>query len=72
MLTFTQLLRPPKRKTDSWGVSCKGHPLGTVKWYAGWRRYCFFPTLSTGTLFDASCLKELAEFCDTKTQEHKA
>lgn len=70
MLTFTRHLRTKGRKTDTWGVSCRGHPLGIVKWYAGWRRYCFFPEPST--LFDPACLRELTTFCETQTQEHKA
>lgn len=34
--------------------------LGTIKWYAPWRRYVFFP--QGGTLFDAGCLAEIAQF----------
>jgi hypothetical protein len=35
--------------------------LGVVKWFAQWRKYCFFPY--DNSLFDAGCLVELAEFC---------
>lgn len=34
-----------KPKTQVWNVLSKsdGSVLGTVKWYAPWRQYCFFP-----------------------------
>jgi hypothetical protein len=54
-------------KTKVWSVN---YPtLGTVQWYAPWRRYVVYP--ASGTLFDANCLREIAIFCDTQTQEHK-
>lgn len=31
--------------------------LGLIKWYAPWRRYCFFP--HKDCLFDASCLGQI-------------
>lgn len=36
--------------------------LGTIKWYAPWRRYVFFP--DPGTLYDAGCLTEIATFIE--------
>ncbi len=57
--------------TRNWSIFSKyGAPLGTVKWYSGWRRYAFFP--EDGTLFEADCLWDLAEFCDVNTKERKA
>lgn len=35
-------------------------PLGSIRWYSNWRRYCFFPY--DGTVFDAACLTEITEF----------
>jgi len=43
--------------------------LGTVAWYSQWRRYAFYPT--HGTVFEQDCLREIADFCETKTREHK-
>jgi hypothetical protein len=42
-LTFKQM--PPKPKTQVWDVLSKKDKsvLGTIKWYAPWRQYCFFP-----------------------------
>jgi hypothetical protein len=34
--------------------------LGQIRWYGPWRRYVFFPRADT--LFDASCLTEIADF----------
>lgn len=35
----------------------RGVALGGIKWYAPWRRYCFFPT--EDKLFDAGCLETI-------------
>lgn len=35
---------------------------GEVKWYGGFRKFCFFP--SSGFLFDPSCLRLIADFID--------
>lgn len=43
--------------------------LGFVKWYAQWRQYTFFPFAAT--VFDKKCLRELAEFCEDRTNAHK-
>ena len=36
--------------------------IGTVKWYAPWRRYAFYP--EAAVLLDAACLREVAKFLD--------
>lgn len=46
-----------------------GTSLGDVKWYAKWRQYTFFP--GPATLYDCKCLREIAEYCEFKTKEHK-
>ena len=45
-LSFT--LRVKGSKTSTWSVHSKGSCvlLGVVKWYAQWRKYCFFPLIS--------------------------
>ncbi len=59
------------RKTKIWNCWAKTGPkLGIVKWWTGWRRYCFFP--EPNMLFDADCLYELHEFCAKRTTEQKA
>ena len=35
-------------------------PLGHIRWYSPWRKYCFFPL--GGTVYAASCLGDIADF----------
>ncbi len=43
--------------------------LGQIRWFGRWRKYCFFP--NTGTIYEETCLREIAEFCVTVTKEHR-
>lgn len=45
-------------------------PLGAVKWYSGWRKYTYHPF--AGIILDSSCMRDISEFCDLKTEEQKA
>lgn len=60
-----------RRVTKRWDVySAEGNfHLGTIRWWTNWRRYTFWPT--NQTLFDPACLREIAEFIETATKEHK-
>lgn len=62
MLTFTKAERNAGRKTDIFTVRSSMNQafLGTISWYGRWRRYVFFPMQNT--LFDVSCLREIADF----------
>lgn len=42
--------------------------LGTIKWFPHWRQYVFFPV---NVILDRTCMRELADFCELKTQEHR-
>ena len=56
-------------KTKIWAVvSWRDDPLGEIKWYAQWRRYCFYPL--GDTTYDCDCLLKLANFCNDQTREH--
>ena len=44
--------------------------IGSIRWYASWRRYTLCPI--EGTVFDAGCLRDIADFCELKTSEHKS
>jgi len=35
--------------------------LGTVKYFARWRQYGFFP--EAGTVYEKTCLSDIKEFC---------
>ena len=58
-------------KTRIWTVDSidGGVYLGKVSWWGAWRRYVFHP--SDNTVYDPNCLKAIADFCQTKTDEHK-
>ena len=60
-------------KTRRWDVVPKGGAsgcIGWVKWYGGWRKYVFYPLANI--TFDSICLRDIATFCDLRTQEHRA
>ena len=63
--------RSDKVKTSIWTVcNCNtNYILGHVKWHSAWRKYCFLPC--NNTIFDASCLEEIAFFCSDMTETHK-
>lgn len=46
-----------------------GEQLGWVLWKVQWRKFTLF-TLA-GVYFDATCLKEISEFLELKTDERK-
>lgn len=43
--------------------------IGKIKWYSGWRKYCFFP--ETGTLWDSKCLNELTVALENINSNYK-
>ena len=74
-LNFDRIGHSASAKTQIWSVSFGGRSLrlsvrlGVVRWYAPWRRYCFYA--EANMLFDAKCLTQIAEFCTRATTEHK-
>lgn len=71
-VNFIQTARiSDKAVTHSWLVFPKraATPIGTVKWHAPWRRYCYFP--EANSLYDGACLQEIAFFCADKTIKRK-
>ncbi len=74
-IRFIEIAVPPERKTKVWTV----HPrdggtisgmLGRVSWYPPWRKYCYLA--EPRTVYEQVCLREIAEFCEKRTAEHKA
>lgn len=57
-------------KTLVWEVVAKegGFRLGEVKWFGRWRRYAFFPS---DAVFEHQCLRELADFLESRTKDHR-
>jgi len=61
-----------KTKTKVFGVRSKVPcpPLGLVKWYAPWRRYCLFID-RPNIVFDAGCLADIQDFINTLMEERR-
>lgn len=63
-------------KTEVLEVSSVGTILGKIKWYAPWRRYCFYPAgANYQTIFDVQCLGEITakinELMDARKEQKK-
>lgn len=60
----------PNPKTFTWFVFTKDDlSIGYITWWGSWRCYAFHPV--QGTVFEKVCLREIADFCEKKTKEHK-
>lgn len=56
------------RKTPIYYIEThEGIPLGKIKWYGAWRKFCFFP--NEQTIWDSKCLKHIIEFLDETNKE---
>jgi hypothetical protein len=44
--------------------------LGTIRWFSAWRKYCFYP--SNLTIFEQDCLRQIADWIEKLTSDHKA
>jgi hypothetical protein len=59
------------RRTLVWRVTTLGGGhLGFVEWYSPWRCYAFHPAAET--LFEKTCLRDMADFCEKATADHMA
>lgn len=59
-------------KTKAWFVRSKydGQPvLGNVRWFGRWRKYAFYP--EAGCIFEEVCMREISEFIEKTTKEHR-
>jgi len=65
--------KPAKRRTETWVVVDRGEPLyyrlGTISWWRPWRCYIFHA--DDNTIYDASCLHQIASFCHSATVARK-
>lgn len=69
-IQFVMTGRTPTGKTIVWLIQNRksAERLGTVQWFARWRKYCFFP--NTTMVFEQDCLRDIAEFIEARTREH--
>jgi len=57
--------------TNRWDVSSKhGEVLGVVRWFSRWRKYAFFA--EPNCVFEQVCLRDIAQFIEERTRDHKA
>jgi len=68
-ITFVEL--PPKPKAKMFDVmNMKSDDwLGVVRWYAPWRKYCFFP--ADDIVFCADCLRDIQDFINKLMDERR-
>lgn len=61
------------RKTSIWSIFIKARCqyIGKVAWFSSWRRFVFFAHTDQDLLFDALCLRSIADFCDKAKAERQ-
>ncbi|MDR1176915.1 MAG: hypothetical protein LBK83_15755 [Treponema sp.] len=69
-ISFEELEAKPKTKQFVVKNKTSDFILGYVKWYAPWRRYCFFID-KPGLVFDAECLADIQDFLKNLMLERK-
>lgn len=72
-IRFTFCRTSESGKTQIWDIrnSENRSLLGYVEWAGSWRKYIFTPVTNDRLIFEETCLREIAEFIETKTQEHR-
>lgn len=63
----------PNKRTKVWFVRAKENDavLGQIGWFTSWRKYAFHPAYNVHTFFEQACLRDIADFIETKTAEHR-
>lgn len=57
-------------KTLIYSILSGNTQLGLVKWYAPWRKYCFYT--KDNCIFDINCLTEINDFIKALTNDRDA
>jgi hypothetical protein len=62
----------PNRKTRMFFVRNKEHlvNIGEIKWHGGFRKYSFFPYIST--VWESTCLADVVDFLNQLTEQRNA
>ena len=72
-LQFKQRGTSDSGLTKLWAVlGAQDKVLGSIRWYAPWRKYCFYTLEGGAMVFDVNCLREIADFCEAETRSHNA
>lgn len=71
-IRFDPLPVPPSFKTGRWMVVAKDGDiaLGEIRWYPQWRKYTFQPG-PRGSIFEPTCLRDIAAFIDERMADRK-
>jgi hypothetical protein len=70
---FDELGILPGQRTNRWYVVAKNEShLGLVCWYSPWRKFAFFPEPGAETIFEETCLHDIARFIHDRTRDRKA
>lgn len=61
-------------KVSAYSVRANGEEaeLGKIRWFNRWNKYVLVPNTNLDTCFEETCLRDIAEFCETRTREEKA
>lgn len=70
--SLADIIGGPQPKTRVWEVrnTAARVGLGYVRWFGRWRQYSFNPEAEL--VFEKTCLRAIADFCERKTREHYA
>lgn len=69
-IKFVERDTPDGLKTKRWFVfsTVDSGLLGTISWFGRWRKYAFG---TNGGVFEETCLRDIADFCEARTHEHR-
>ena len=72
-IEFRELEPKLGAKTRQWAVIIKEGEalLGKIGWFGRWRKYCFAANGYGEPIFEETCLRDIAEFCETQTKAHR-
>lgn len=69
-LIFDQTGTSKSGKTKQWHITNNNRDiLGYICWFANWRKYTLVG-VPPNVVLDEKCLREIANFIETKTKEH--
>jgi len=61
-IEFKEVLSKGTTKTFQILAKENGAILGQIKWYGAWRKYCFWPSPGSITVFETQCLGDIINF----------
>lgn len=71
-IVFEMTAQSKSKKTEVWNCRNRqsGVVLGVVKWYTGWRGYCYFP-IAEDAIYSAGCLVDISDFIARLMRERR-